>query len=64
MRTDQHPPAFSLRSNTFIVSNAFSCAKASTAIAPAGPAPMMATDLIEAIFSKLMHTLFMKRVQA
>lgn len=41
----QHPPAFSLLSNTRITSKAFSCAKASTAMAPAGPAPTMATLL-------------------
>lgn len=40
--TYQQPPAFSLRSKTRMISNAFSCAKASTAIAPAGPAPMIA----------------------
>jgi hypothetical protein len=47
--TNQHPPAFSLLSNTRIVSKAASCANASIAIAPAGPAPMIAIDLMGVI---------------
>lgn len=41
--TYQHPPGPSRRSKTLIRSKVFSCTKASTAIAPAGPAPMTAT---------------------
>jgi len=48
--TDQHPPAFSLRSKTLIVPKACSWASASTVIAPAGPAPITATDLVGIIF--------------
>jgi len=47
--THQHPPAFSLRSNIRILANSCSCAKASTAMAPAGPAPMIAIDFIGGI---------------
>lgn len=41
----QQPPGPSRRSNTLITSNAFSRARASTAMAPEGPAPMTATRL-------------------
>lgn len=41
--TYQQPPGASLRSNTRIVSKAFSCAKASIAMAPPGPNPIIAT---------------------
>lgn len=41
----QQPPGPSRRSNTLITSNVFSCARASTAMAPEGPAPMTATRL-------------------
>src|ERR1044071_9056272 len=39
----QHPPASSRLSNTRITSKAFSWARASMAMAPAGPAPITAT---------------------
>lgn len=42
----QHPPGASRRSNTRMVSNTFSCARASMVMAPAGPAPITATLLI------------------
>jgi len=51
--TNQHPPAVLRRSNTLITSKIFSCARASTVIAPAGPAPMIATDLATAIVLKV-----------
>ena len=43
--TYQQPPAASLLSKTRIVSNTFSCANASIAMAPPGPSPMTATRL-------------------
>jgi hypothetical protein len=47
--TYQQPPALSLLSKARMVSKAFSWASASIEIAPAGPSPMTATDLIEDI---------------
>lgn len=41
----QQPPGPSRRSNTLITSNVFSCARASTAMAALGPAPITATRL-------------------
>lgn len=51
----QHPPESSLRSKTRIVSNAFSCARASIAVAPAGPKPITATLLIVDIAAGRWH---------
>lgn len=45
------PPALACRSNTLITSKACSWAKASTAMAPAGPAPITATDLMGVILA-------------
>jgi len=42
LHTYQQPPGASRRSNTQMRSRAFSWAKASTAMTPAGPAPMTA----------------------
>lgn len=41
----QQPPGPSRRSNTLMTSNAFSCARASTVMAPEAPAPMTAMRL-------------------
>lgn len=46
-KTHQHPPGPSRLSKTRMRSNVFSCANASTAMAPAGPAPMTATLLTD-----------------
>jgi hypothetical protein len=49
--TYQHPPGASRRSKTRMRSNAFSLARASIVMAPAGPVPMIATRLTVTILS-------------
>jgi hypothetical protein len=51
--TDQQPPAFSLRSKTRMESNSCSWANASTVMAAAGPAPIIAIDFMGAIAKRL-----------